>query len=191
MLARDAIESTTSHWWTWLIRGIIAILFGIVIVMNPGVSILVFILFFAGFAFADGIFALVAAFRTSENRIWLIIEGIAGIGLGLLAFFHPFATVATLAIFMAYLIAAWALVTGIMEVIMAWRLREQIKNEWFLIIVGLLSIVLGIYLFFFPGVALIAWIWYVAIYAFIAGVGFIAFAFRLKGLHDKVSTAAA
>lgn len=180
-----------SHWWTFLLRGIIAILFGIVIVMNPGIAVTVFILFFAGFAFADGIFALIAAFRTSENRIWLIIEGIAGIGLGILAFVHPFATIATLAIFLAYCVAAWALVTGVMEVIMAWRMRAEIKNEWFLIAIGVLSILLGLYLFFAPGVALLAWIWYVAFYAFLSGIGFIAFAFRLKGLGDKIGTAAA
>jgi uncharacterized membrane protein HdeD (DUF308 family) len=180
-----------SHWWAFLIRGIIAILFGLVIVMNPGIAITVFILFFSGFAFADGVMALVAAFRTDVNRVWLILEGIAGIGLGLLAFFHPFATIATLALFLAYVIAAWALVTGIMEVVMAWRMRAKIKNAWLLIAVGVLSILLGIYLFVAPGIALLAWIWYVAFYAFLSGIGFIAFAFHLKGLGDRVGSAAA
>ena len=191
MLAQSAVPSMAPHWWAFLIRGIIAILFGIVILMNPGIAITVFILFFAGFAFADGVIALIAAFRTDVNRVCLILEGIAGIGLGLLAFFHPFATIATLAVFLAYVVAAWALVTGIMEVVMAWRMRAEIKNEWFLIAVGVLSILLGIYLFFAPGIALLAWIWYIAFYAFLSGIGFIAFALRLKGLGHRVGSAAA
>ncbi len=179
-----------SHWWTFLVRGIIAIVFGVVIVASPGIAIAVFILFFAGFAFADGIMALVAAFRSDVNRGWLIVEGIAGIALGILAFLHPGTTLATLALFLAYTIAAWALLTGVTEVVMAIRLRKEIDNEWFLILIGILSIVLGLYLLFAPGVALVAWVYYVAFYAFLSGIGFIAFAFRLKSLGDKVSNAA-
>lgn len=190
MLAQSVVRSMASHWWTFLVRGIIAIAFGVVIVASPGIAIAVFILFFAGFAFADGIMALVAAFRSDVNRGWLIVEGIAGIALGILAFLHPGTTLATLALFLAYTIAAWALLTGITEVVMAIRLRKEIDNEWFLILIGALSIVLGLYLLFAPGVALVAWVYYVAFYAFLSGIGFIAFAFRLKSLGDKVSSTA-
>jgi uncharacterized membrane protein HdeD (DUF308 family) len=188
MVAQSVARSLAAPWWAFLLRGIIAILFGIVLVASPGIAVTVFIFFFTGFAFADGIFALIAAFRTDVNRGWLILEGIAGIGLGLLAFIHPFATLATLAVFLAYTIAAWALVTGIIEIVMAVRLRKTINNEWFLILVGILSVLLGLYLFFAPGVALTAFVYYVAFYAFLSGIGFIVFAFRLRS-HGS-STAA-
>ena len=191
MFALNAVDEMASNWWSFLVRGIIAILFGLAIVLNPAVSIAVFVFFFAGFAFVDGVMALLAAFRTSTHRGWLILEGVLGIGLGLLAFFEPLFTLATLALFLAYTIAAWALLTGIAEVTLAIRLRKEGENQWFLIIIGILSIVLGIYLFVFPGLALAAWIWYVAFYAFFSGIAFIAFAFKLKGIKDKTGTAVA
>ena len=185
MIAQSAVASMASNWWTFLIRGIVAIIFGIVIVMHPVVSIAVFVIFFAAFAFADGVMALIAAFRTDVHRGWLILGGVLGVGLGLLAFFEPLFTLATLALVLAYTVAAWALLTGVVGVVFAIRMREQIANEWFYIIVGVLSFILGVYLLANPGLALAVWVWYVAFYAFLAGIGLIAFAFKLKGYHDK------
>jgi uncharacterized membrane protein HdeD (DUF308 family) len=191
MLALDAADTLTSHWWAFLLRGILGIIFGIVIVLYPTAAITTFIIFFAAFAFVSGILALVAAFQSSVNRGWLILEGAVGIGLGLLAFFEPFFTLATLALVLAYTVAAWALLTGILEVVYAIKLRETLPHAWLIVIVGILSIVLGIYLFIYPGLALAVWIWYVAFFAILWGIAYIAFAFRLKSVRDKVDTAVA
>src|SRR5262249_36058957 len=119
------VETLTHNWWVFLIRGLIGILFGVVTFFEPGISLAALVLLFGAYAFADGIFAIVSAIRrhTGSEPWWLLtLEGIAGIAAGLMTLLWPGLT----AVFLLYLIAAWALVTGAFEIAAAIRLRKII-----------------------------------------------------------------
>jgi uncharacterized membrane protein HdeD (DUF308 family) len=181
-----ASPSLASHWWTFLIRGIIAIIFGLLAVIFPGAAIVAFVFLFAGYALVDGVLALITATRTSDHRLWLIFEGVVGIGAAAATVLNPAITAFVFAIW----IGVWALITGVLEIVLAIRMRNEIKHEWWLILIGALSIILGMILLGNPGLALLTLVWYVAIYAWIAGVAFIAFALQLRSIKEKVLTPA-
>jgi uncharacterized membrane protein HdeD (DUF308 family) len=176
------------NWWVFLVRGILAILFGIMAWVWPGITISVLVLFFGAYALVDGIFSIVAAFsaRGTDPNWWAeLIEGIVGILAGIAVFFWPGLS----ALVLLYLIAAWAIITGIFEVIAAIQLRKEITGEWFLALAGVASIIFGIIAFLFPGAGALAVIWLIAVYAIVFGIALVALAFRVRGL-DEPTTAA-
>src|SRR5258705_4907989 len=138
------------NWWAFVLRGIFAILFGLLCFILPHMALLTLIFVFGFYALADGVCNIVAAFRrTGPGQIpwWaLLLEGIVSIICGVIAFMLPGAA----AVGLLLLIAAWAAATGIMEIVAAIRLRKQITGEWLLILSGLLSIAFGVLLFIFP-----------------------------------------
>jgi len=180
----DAPEPTAaylrSHWWVPLVRGILSIVLGAVLFVLPISAVFTLVLLFGGFALADGILAIVQALRFAhpDRGSWwyLVLQGIAGIAIGLLTFFYPGITARTLGL----LIAAWAVVTGIFEIGAAIRLRKDIPNELILIVAGVASILLGVLLFFFPFGALLAIVYLVAGYSIVWGIALISLAFRLR-----------
>jgi uncharacterized membrane protein HdeD (DUF308 family) len=157
-----------------------AILFGILAFAWPGITLFVLVLFFGAYMLVDGIFAIVAAVRAAgeEDRWWLLlIEGILGVLAGLVAFFWPGLT----ALALLYFIAAWAIVTGIMEIVAAIRLRQEIEGEWALGLSGLLSVIFGILLVVLPAPAgLLSLVWLVGAYAVATGVLLLILAFRVR-----------
>ena len=171
-----------SHWWVPLIRGIVAIIFGVIVFARPLGSIFAFVVLFGAFAFVDGILNIVTALRfahPSRGRWWaLLAEGIIGVLIGVVTFLVPGLTAVTLGL----LIAAWAVVTGILEIVAAFRLRRDVPGEIFLIIAGALSIVVGMWLLVFPVAALLALTWLVAGYAIVAGIALVVLAFRLRSI---------
>jgi uncharacterized membrane protein HdeD (DUF308 family) len=165
------------NWWTLALRGLAAVIFGILAYLWPGITFTVLVLFFGAYALWDGVFALIGAFRAQGERRWmLILEGLVGIAAGLVTFLWPGA--ATLAILT--IIAAWAIVTGIFEIIAAIRLREEIEGEWFLLLSGLLSVLFGIALAIWPAAGLLAVTWMIGAYAIIFGILLILLGFRLR-----------
>src|SRR4030042_2039903 len=129
------------HWWQIALRGFIALLFGILVLAWPGVSLFILALIFGAYVFVDGIFTLVAAVNYKAgagSRTWLFIRGIAGIIVGLITFFWPAITELALVI----IIAAWALVTGVMELVFAFRANQNTAIRWMFAISGLLSLIL-------------------------------------------------
>jgi uncharacterized membrane protein HdeD (DUF308 family) len=180
----------TRNWWAFLIRGIVAILFGLLAIFATRLALFALVLFFGAYALVDGIFAIVAAIRRIENHErWgiLLLEGVIGVIIGLVTFFVPSVTL----LFLAYLIAIWALLTGIAEIIEAIRLRAVIRNEWLLILSGVLSVVFGVIMFFVPGAGLLAVTLIIGIFAIIFGVVEIGLAFRLRAMeHHGMTTAA-
>jgi uncharacterized membrane protein HdeD (DUF308 family) len=182
------LQKIANHWWLYILRGLIAITFGIVAIAKPEQTILALILVFGAFTLVNGIFTLVASFSSAAyfNRWWLLlIEGAAGVIVGCLAIFMPAIT----SIALLYLIAAWALVIGVFEIAVAIEFRRVISGEWMLILGGVLSIVLGGLLFIFPGAGAISLIWMISIYAVFFGVSEIVFAFRLHGIWQKAEKA--
>jgi len=175
---------TARNWWAVLIRGIAAVIFGILALILPGLTLRVLVALFGAYALVDGVFSIVAAVRAIERRRsfgWLLFEGIVGIIAGLLTFFYPGLT----ALVLLYFIAAWAILTGISEIVEAIELRQRIHNEWLLVLGGVASIIFGILLFLFPGGGALTIIWLIGIYAIIFGVLLIGLSLRLRGMHER------
>jgi uncharacterized membrane protein HdeD (DUF308 family) len=166
------------NWWALLVRGIAAVLFGLAAIFWPGPTLFVLIVFFGAYVLVDGIFALVAGIRGSGSRRWLLLaEGALGVVAALIAFFWPGET----ALVLLYVIAAWAIFTGILKVVMAISLRREIENEWLMVLSGVLSVLFGIILAALPGVGLLSLAWLIGIYALIFGIALIVLGFRVRG----------
>lgn len=171
----------TSSWWALLLRGIAAVLFGVLAFVWPGITLTVLVLLWGAYAFVDGAFAIAAGIRShGENRRWwvLLLEGILGVAAGIVAFAVPGIT----ALVLLMLIAAWAIVTGVFEVVAAIQMRKYIKGEWLLILAGIASILFGVLLFINPSAGALAVIWLIAAYALVFGVILIALSLRLHGM---------
>ncbi len=169
------------NWWAIAIRGAAAVLFGVLAVALPGITLGALILLFGIFAVADGVFAIVAAVRAArrEER-WgvLVVQGIASIVAGLIALFVPLAA----ALAFVFLFAAWAVVIGALQIAAAVRLRREIEGEWLLGLTGVLSVVLGIVIAVFPGRGMVGIVWMIGAYAIVIGILLLALAFRLRRL---------
>src|ERR671913_2442568 len=154
-----ALPAEAGHWWALALRGVIAVLFGLAALLRPDIALEALILLFGAYALVDGVFAIVGVFggtRGGTPRWLLLIEGIAGILAGIIAFVLPGLT----AVVLLYLIAAWAVVTGIFEIATAIRLRQEIRGEWALIIGGALSVLFGVILIVVsPFAAILSLIW--------------------------------
>jgi uncharacterized membrane protein HdeD (DUF308 family) len=177
------------NWWALLIRGIAAVIFGILAFAWPGATLFVICILFGAYAFVDGVFAIVAAVRAAQahERWWpFVIEGIVGLAIAAVTFYDI--TITFLALY--FTVAVWAFVTGIIEIAAGIQLRKSIANEFLLILAGLASIVFGIFMFWHPIAATIAIVWIIATYAIVFGIIMIALAFRLRG-HSSGGIAAA
>src|SRR5216110_511003 len=175
------IETLKRHWWVPVLRGIAAIIFGVIAFVYPGLTVAVLVLLFGAWVLVDGIFRVVGAIghRTSDPEWGFhLVIGILGILIGLLTFHAPRITALALVIY----IATWALMIGVTEIAMAVKLRREIKGEWFLILMGLASIVFAALLLWNPLAGAAALIWIMAWYAVIFGVLAIIFGFRLRSL---------
>jgi uncharacterized membrane protein HdeD (DUF308 family) len=161
-----------------LLRGIASIVFGILAFTWPGITVLSLIILYGAYALVDGLFAIFAAISggAATNRWWLAVVGIVGVLAGIVAFAWPGLT----AVALLMLIAAWAIVSGIFEIIGAIRLRNEIDNEWMLILHGAISVLFGIFVWMQPGEGALAIIWVIGAYAIIAGVILSILAIRLR-----------
>src|SRR5437870_13588326 len=175
------IETLKRHWWVPVIRGIAAIVFGVIAFVYPGLTVAVLVLLFGAWVLVDGIFRVVGALaHRGSDKEWGfdLVIGIMGIIIGFLTFHAPRITALALIIY----IAAWALMIGATEIALAIKLRREIKGEWFLILMGLVSIVFAVMLLWNPAVGAAELIWIMAWYAVILGVLGIIFGFRLRSL---------
>jgi uncharacterized membrane protein HdeD (DUF308 family) len=169
------------HWWAMALRGVVAFLFGLVALLWPHLTLTVLVLFFGAFALVSGLFAVIAAFgdRGLYGRWWvLLIEGLVGIAVGLITFFWPAVT----ALALLFLIAAWAIVTGILEITTAVWMHRAVGNEWMLLLGGIASVIFGLLLAVLPGVGLLALTWVIGIYAIVFGILLLMLAFQWRKL---------
>jgi uncharacterized membrane protein HdeD (DUF308 family) len=176
------LHALACNWWLLLLRGIAAIVFGVLAFLWPGLTLLTLVILYGAYALTDGVLAVVAAIMGPGGpapRWWLAIVGALGIIAGLLTFLWPGIT----ALVLLFFIAGWAIASGVFEIVGAIRLRKEIANEWLLILSGLLSVVFGIVLLVQPGAGALALIWIIGAYAILAGIVYIALAFRLRQ-HD-------
>jgi uncharacterized membrane protein HdeD (DUF308 family) len=180
------LETLKRHWWVPVLRGIAAIIFGIIAFARPGLTIAVLVLLFGAWVLVDGIFRVIGAItHRASDKEWGfdLIIGIVGIIIGFLTFHAPGITALALVIY----IAAWALMVGATEIAVAIKLRREIKGEWFLILMGLVSIIFAFLLLWNPVAGAAALIWIMAWYAVILGILGIIFGFRLRSLPTPFS----
>lgn len=172
------VHALAKNWWMLLLRGVAAIIFGVLAFAWPGMTILTLIMFYGAFALIDGVLAVVAAITggAPAPRWWLAIVGLLGIATGLLVFMMPGLT----ALVLLYFIAGWAIATGVFQIIGAIRLRKEIDDEWYLILSGVVSVLFGIGVMMAPGAGALALLWVIGIYAVVMGAIMVALAFRLK-----------
>jgi uncharacterized membrane protein HdeD (DUF308 family) len=176
------MESRLSiNWWALALRGVVAIGFGILALLLPGATIGALILLFAAYAIVDGASHVVTGFRGRSGDgpdFLMILGGVVGIVAGIFAVALPGLT----ALALLTLIGAWAIVTGAAEILMAYRLRKEIRGEWLLAFDGAISVLFGIYVWLFPGAGALALVWLIAVFAIISGITLLALAFRMRSL---------
>ena len=175
--------------WVWvLLRGVLAIVFGILAFRHPVVAGLSLTLLWGAYALAEGVVGLVTAFRVRKlgRPIWpMVLMALLGIVAGVMTFVAPRMT----AIALLLLIAAWSIVTGGLLIVTAIRLRDEIEGEWFLGLAGLLSVLFGLAMCAFPGSGALAIVWMIASYAIAFGVLLILFAFKIRSFGRAVAAA--
>jgi uncharacterized membrane protein HdeD (DUF308 family) len=175
------LETLKRHWWIPVIRGVAAIIFGILAFVYPGLTVAILVIFFGAWILVDGIFRVIGAIggrATDPEWGWHLVIGLLGIMIGFLTFHWPGMTALALVIY----IAAWALMIGATEIAVAIKLRREIKGEWFLILMGLLSILFAFMLLWNPIPGALALVWLIGAYAIAFGILGVIFGFRLRGL---------
>ena len=146
------LHSLAKNWWALALRGLVAVLFGLLTFLLPGITLATLVLLFGAYALVDGIFNVIAFFKVASHQWALLIEGVIGIIAGVLTFAWPAIT----AFVLLYLIAFWAIFTGIFEIIAAIRLRKAISNQWLLLLMGVLSLLFGLLILYAPGTGALA-----------------------------------
>jgi uncharacterized membrane protein HdeD (DUF308 family) len=176
------------YWWTVLLRGIACILFGLAIFLIPGISLISLTLLFGAFALVDGVTKVVSAFGgRKEYQSWwvLLLAGLAGIIVGVLAFVNPGA----MAIGLVLYIAIWAIAIGILEIVTAIHLRKEIEGEFWLVLAGMASVLFGVLLIMRPAAGALTLLWLIASYAIVLGVVQIMLAFKARAFVNRVGAA--
>jgi len=172
--------------WSLVVRGIVAIIFGLLLVLWPGITLATLVLIFAFFALLDGIIIIIMAMiEGRKNQVWVhrVPLGIVGIVLGALIMLWPAMSLMVL----IYLVAAWALIAGIGEFTYALSIRDLSAGaKWMMAIAGVLTVILGILIFLYPIGTIAILIWILGLYLLIYGVFVMITGFWLRGLNKKI-----
>ncbi len=186
---RSIANAITDKWWLFALEGVLAIGFGIIAWVWPDLTVLSLVVMFAAFSISIGVANLFAAndARQAGQSPWgFIFNGVLGIATGVVVAIWP--DISTLALM--YVIAAWAIVTGIFDVVTAIELRKVIDNEWFLALGGIASIVFGVLAALFPGDGALALVWAIGLYSIVYGGFLIGLGFRLHEAGRQLTSTA-
>jgi uncharacterized membrane protein HdeD (DUF308 family) len=167
------------------LRGVAAIIFGVMAFVWPQGTIATLVILFGAYAVVDGVLAMAAALSNvvGPQRRWsILLQGVVSLVIGFATFVWPNVTALTL----LYLIAAWAIITGVLEILVAVELRRELSNEWLLILNGIASIVFGVLVIVFPGAGAFSVLWMIAAYAVLIGVLLLVLSFRVRNLRKLV-----
>jgi uncharacterized membrane protein HdeD (DUF308 family) len=179
------LGQVAKHWWVLALRGAAAIVFALLAFFWPGLTLLALAVTWGVFALIEGITSIIVGFR---GKWWAMVGlGVVGVLAGIVALIWPSIT----ALALLFLIAAWAIVRGIAEIVAAIQLRKEIEGEWMLILSGIASVAFGVLLLLFPGAGAVSVVWLIATFALIFGVLSIILAFKVKSVKDHVHDAAA
>ena len=177
-------------WWTFIIRGVVAIAFGVLAFLAPTWGIAVLVALFGAWALIDGVTGLIGGIRSrGRDRSWWlsILEGIVGIVAGVFAFLFP----AQAAVALIFIIAAWAIITGVFEIVAAIRLREQIQGEFWLGLAGVASILYGVVVYLFPAAGALSIVWLIGSFAIAFGAFLLILGWRLRRINELAKIDAA
>jgi uncharacterized membrane protein HdeD (DUF308 family) len=173
------LDALTERWWVPVIRGIAAIVFGVLALVSPAIGLFALVIMWALYALADGVFNLMLAGhagRAGTRWGWYLFEAIVSIAAGVLTFVYPGIT----AMVLVFVIATWAILTGVIEIAAAIELRHVVRGEWMLALAGVLSVAFGVLLFAFPGAGALALVWLIGSYAIVFGLLLIGLGVRLR-----------
>ncbi len=182
-------DALARNWWAIALRGVLAIIFGIVTFVLPGATMLSLVFVFAAYALLDGIFAITSAIRSAQrHERWglLVVEGVIDLIAAAVAVAWPGLTILTFVL----VIAVWALVTGALMTVAAFRLQLD-HGRWWLVLGGLVSILYGVLLIIAPLIGALVLTWWLGAYALVFGVLLLVLAFRLRARHEVGPSAGA
>jgi uncharacterized membrane protein HdeD (DUF308 family) len=180
-----ALRHYVDHWWVLAVRGVAAIIFGLIALFNPGITLGVLVALFGAFLLVDGIVDIVGAFklRGKIDRWWaLLLEGVVDILIAAVAFLWPESAAMALVFFIGF----WALLIGILEIWFGLKYRKEMENEWVLILAGVLAVIFGLTMFVYPAAGALSLIWLIGSFAIAFGAAMFFLSFRLKGLKGRV-----
>jgi uncharacterized membrane protein HdeD (DUF308 family) len=177
-------DTLSRAWWLLLLRGVLAVAFGIICFVEPGISLASLVLVFGFYCLVDGILGVWTALSgaDTEYRWLLLLWGLLGIGVGVLTFMAPGIT----ALALLFYIAIWAIATGVLEIVAAIRLRKEIDNEWLLLLSGVASVAVGVLLAAQPGAGALTVLWLIGGYAVVFGVLLLMLAFKTRKFVSKL-----
>lgn len=178
------VTELAKYWWVFALRGALAVLFGIMTVFLPGLTLAALVLLFGSYAIIEGGFNVVSALRRrKDERLWwvLLLEGLVSIAAGVVTFVLPILS----ALALIYVIAAWAIVTGILELVGAIRLRGRIRGAVWLGLSGVASLAFGVLVAIFPGAGALALVLWIGAFSLVFGALLIALAFRLRSARGS------
>ncbi|MBX2997627.1 MAG: HdeD family acid-resistance protein [Caldilineaceae bacterium] len=171
------LEFMARDWWVLVLRGIAAVILGVAVLAMPGIALSVLVLLWGAYAVVDGIFALVMAFQGRTTHRWITgLEGVISIIAGVATFFWPGIT----AMVLLYVVAVWAILTGILELIAAIQLRKEISGEFWMGLGGVLSVVFGVLLILFPGAGMLSLLWMLGVYEIGFGIALVILGVQLR-----------
>ena len=174
------LDRMSRDWWIIALQGVAAIVFGILALVWPGITLVALVYLFAAFAIVNGVLALIRGLRRDAGgRLdgWRVAQGVVGIAAGVIAFVVPY--IAAYALLLV--IAAWAIVSGSIELMAAYQFRDVIRREWLLALDGAIAILFGLVLIVFPSAGALAVVWLIGAFAIVSGVILLVIAFRLRG----------
>ena len=172
-------ELLARSWWMLALEGLVALVFGVLALLWPGLTLLWLVALFAFYAVISGAAAIYGATRNRahDKGWWLfLLFGLVSVAAGVLAVFYPGIT----ALALVLLIGANALITGVLEIALAIRLRKSVTNEWLMVLAGVVSVAFGIFVLAFPGAGALALVWLISLYAVVSGVLLLSLAFRVR-----------
>jgi uncharacterized membrane protein HdeD (DUF308 family) len=178
------LSALSGNWWALALRGLLAVLFGFAALFLPLDTLEAVGRVFGTYAILEGVLVILIGMRGTRYRGALFAEGASGIVAGLVALAWPSIT----ALVLLYVVAIWAILSGVAEIIAAVALRREIEGEWVLFLVGVLSVALGLAMAVMPGVGLLSLVWLVGLYALAIGVALIVLAFRVRGMQGRGSS---
>ena len=175
-------KKLAKHWWAILIRGIVAILFALLAFFATGFTLKLLLIFLGVYLLLDGLFAVIGSLMAAkDHKTWwvLLLEGIVSLAAGIFVFAWPSITL----VILVYIVALWAVITGIFEFLASISASWAAPGKIFIGITGVLSVILGVMIFIYPLFSLTAIIWLIGIYALLIGLSLIFFSMKLKALN--------
>jgi uncharacterized membrane protein HdeD (DUF308 family) len=178
------LEVLSRYWWTFVLRGIFAIIFGLVAWVWPGITLAAIVTLFGAYAFVDGILLVISAlggWRREQHHWLLLLEGLVGVGIGIITFINA----AVAACPLLFYLAVWSIAKGVLEISAATQLSKEVRGKGWMVLSGIASIVFVVLLLIFPGADALGLIWLIATYAIVFGALHIGLGFRLNSRRSQ------